>query len=112
MTTKKVQSYTLVELNGMTKVTVQLSGNIGTITAKRKLRSLIWSQREEIAAFQAMFDKAPTSNAQVPTPASAQASPAVVPTPAPTSVAELQQDTKRHTARLAWAKDNPSITRK
>jgi len=73
---------------------------------------LIWSQREEIAAFQAMFDKDPTSNAQVPIPAPAQASPAVAPTPAPTSVAELQQDTKRHTARLALAKDNPSITRK
>jgi hypothetical protein len=92
MTTKTVQSYTRVELNGMTKVqrrSCSLSGNIRTITAKRKLRSLIWSQREQIAAFQAMLDKAPTSNAQVPTPAPAQASSAVASTSAPTSVAQL-----------------------
>jgi hypothetical protein len=110
MTTRKVWSYTLVELNGMTKVTVQPVWEYPDDYCKTQTQGLIWSQREEIAAFQAMLDKAPTSSAQVPTPAPAQASPAVAPTPAPTSVADQQQDTKRHTACLALAQDNPSIT--
>ena len=107
MTTRKVWSYTLVELNGMTKVTVQPLWEYPDDYCKTQTQGLIWSQREEIAVFQAMLDKAPTSSAQVPTPA--PASPAVTPTPAPTSVADQQQDTKRHIACLALAKDNPSI---
>jgi hypothetical protein len=97
MTTKKVWSYTLAELNGMTKVTVMPVWEYPDDYCKTQTQELIWSQREEIAAFQAMLDKAPTSSAQVPTPA-------------PTSVADQQQDTKRHTACLELAKDNPSIT--
>jgi hypothetical protein len=110
MTTKKVWSYTLAELNGMTKVTVQPIWEYPDDYCKTQTQELTWSQREEIAAFQAMLDKAPNASAQVPTPAPAQASQAVAPTPAPTSVADQQQDTKRHTACLELAKDNPSIT--
>jgi hypothetical protein len=96
MTTKKVWSYTLVELNGMTKVTVQPVWEYPDDYCKTETQELIWSQHEEIAAFQAMLDKAPASSAQVPTPV-------------PTSAADQQQDTKRHAACLALAKDNPSI---
>jgi hypothetical protein len=96
MTTKKVWSYTLVELNGMTKVTVQPVWEYPDDYCKTQTKELIWTQREEIAAFQAMLDKAPTSSAQVPTPA-------------PTSAADQQRDTKRHAACLELAKDNPSI---
>jgi hypothetical protein len=70
MTTKKVWSYTLAELNGMTKVTVQPVWEYPDDYCKTQTQELIWSQREEIAAFQAMLDKAPTSNVQVPIPAS------------------------------------------
>jgi hypothetical protein len=107
MTTKKVWSYTLTELNGMTKVIVQPVWEYPDDYCKTQTQGLIWSQREEIAAFQAMLDKAPNASAQGPTPA--PASQAVAPTPAPTSVADQQQDTKRHTACLELAKDNPSI---
>jgi hypothetical protein len=96
MTTKKVWSYTLTELNGMTKVIVQPVWEYPDDYCKTQTQGLIWSQREEIAAFQAMLDKAPSASAQGPTPA-------------PTSVADQQQDTKRHTACLELAKDNPSI---
>ncbi len=109
MTTKKVWSYTLAELNGMTKVTVQPGWEYPDDYCKKQTQELIWSQREEIAAFQAMLDKAPTSSAQVLNPAPREASPAVVPTPAPTSVADQQRDTKRHTACLELAKGDPSI---
>jgi hypothetical protein len=97
MTTKKVWSYALAELNGITKVTVQPVWEYPDDYCKTQTQELIWSQREEIAAFQAMLDKAPTSSAQVPTPA-------------PTSVSDQQQDTKRHAACLELARDNPSIT--
>src|ERR1039458_6377687 len=107
MTTKKVWSYTLTELNGMTKVIVQPVWEYPDDYCKTQTQGLIWSQRDEIAAFQAMLDKAPNASAQGPTPA--PASQAVAPTPAPTSVADQQQDTKRHTACLELAKDNPSI---
>ncbi len=72
MTTKKVWLYTLVELNGMTKVTVQPLWEYPDDYCKTQTQGLIWSQPEEIAAFQAMLDKAPTSNTRVPTPAPAQ----------------------------------------
>jgi hypothetical protein len=106
MTTKKVWSYTLTELNGTTKVTVQPVWEYPDDYCKTQTQELIWSQREEIAAFQAMLDKASTSNAQVPAPA--QASPVVAP-PAPALVADQKQDTKEHTACLELAKSNPSI---
>jgi hypothetical protein len=109
MTTKKVWSYTLAELNGMTKVTVQPVWEYPDDYCKTQTQELIWSQREEIAAFQAMLDKAPTSSAQISTSTPALASPAVAPASTPTSVADQQQSAKRHAACLELAKDNPSI---
>ena len=108
MITKKVWSYTLAELNGMTKVIVQPAWEYPDDYCKMQTQALVWSQRDEIAAFQAMLDKAPTAIAQKPTPSPAPASPAG--TPAPESVADQQQSIKQHAACLELAKDNPSIT--
>jgi hypothetical protein len=108
MITKKVWSYTLADLNGMTKVIVQPAWEYPDDYCKMQTQALVWSQRDEIAAFQAMLDKAPTAIAQKPTPSPAPASPAG--TPAPESVADQQQSIKQHAACLELAKDNPSIT--
>lgn len=90
MTTKKVWSYTLVELKGTTKVTVQPFWEYPDDYCQTQTQEFIWSQPEEIAAFQAMLDKAPTST--------------------PASVEDQQQRAKQHAACLELAKDNPSIT--
>ncbi|HUO15153.1 MAG TPA: hypothetical protein VMX38_09210 [Verrucomicrobiae bacterium] len=58
MTTKKVWSYTLTELDGVTKVTVEPLWEYPDDYCKMQTQPLIWSQREDIAAFQAMLDKA------------------------------------------------------
>jgi len=58
VSTKKVWSYTLTELNGITKVTVQPVWEYPDDYCKTQTQELIWSQRDEIAAFQAMLDKA------------------------------------------------------
>ena len=58
MTTKKVWSYTLTELNDMTKVTVEPVWEYPDDYCKMQTQPLIWSQRDEIAAFQTMLDKA------------------------------------------------------
>ncbi|HTW32060.1 MAG TPA: hypothetical protein VMD76_10290 [Candidatus Sulfotelmatobacter sp.] len=60
MTTKKIWSYTLAELKGMTTVTVEPVWEYPDDYCKTQTQALIWSQREEIAAFQAMLDKAGT----------------------------------------------------
>jgi len=109
MTTKKVWTYTLAELNGMTKVTVQPVWEYPDDYCKTQTLELIWNQREELTAFQAMLDKAPNSSAQISTSTPALASPAVRAS-TPTSVADQQQSAKQHTACLELAKDNPSIT--
>jgi hypothetical protein len=75
MTTKKVWSYTLTELDGMTKVTVQPVWEYPDDYCKTQTQELIWSQRDEITTFQAMLDKAPTSSARVPNPTAAPPSP-------------------------------------
>ena len=98
MTTRKVWSYSLAELNGTTKIIVQPVWEYPDEDCQVQTREFIWTQPEEIAAFQAMLDKAPTSSAQAPTPAT------------PTSSADQQQSMKRHAACLELAKDNPSIT--
>jgi hypothetical protein len=64
MTTKKVWSYTLTEDNGITKVIVQPVWEYPDDYCKTATQELIWSQRDEIAAFQAMLDKTPTASAQ------------------------------------------------
>jgi len=109
MTTKKVWSYTLAELNGMTKVTVQPTWEYPDDYCKTQTQGLIWSQREEIAAFQAMLDKAPTASEPIPTPIPVSASPEVAPASSPESVANQRQSTTQHTACLELAKDNPTI---
>ena len=93
MTTRKVWSYSLAELNGTTKIIVQPVWEYPDEDCQMQTREFIWTQPEEIAAFQAMLDKAPTSSAQ-----------------APTSSADQQQSMKQHAACLELAKDNPSIT--
>ncbi|MGA2457511.1 MAG: hypothetical protein ABSF85_08090 [Terriglobales bacterium] len=98
MTTRKVWSYSLAELNGTTKIIVQPVWEYPDEDCQVQTREFIWSQPEEIAAFQAMLDKAPTSSTQAPTPAP------------PTSSADQQQSMKQHAACLELAKDNPSIT--
>src|SRR6202049_3018197 len=111
VSTKKVWSYTLTELNGITKVTVQPVWEYPDDYCKTQTQELIWSQREEIAAFQAMLDKAPASSSQISTSTSTPAlASEVPPASTPTSVADQQQRTKQHTACLELAKDNPSIT--
>ncbi len=110
MPTKKVWSYTLVEINGTTKVTVQPVWEYPDDYCQTQTQAFIWSRTEEIAAFQAMLDKAPTSSAQAPTATPAVASQSVAPASTPTSVADQQRSAKQHAACLALAKDNPSIT--
>ena len=112
MTTKKVWSYTLTELNGTTKVTVQPVWEYPDDYCKTQTQESIWSQREEIAAFQAMLDKAPATSAQTSTSPlpPAPTSPAVAPVSPPKSAADQPQSTKQHTACLELAKENPSIT--
>jgi hypothetical protein len=63
MTTKKVWSYTLVELSGTTTVTVEPVWEYPDDYCQTQTQALIWTQREEIAAFQGMLDKASTSTA-------------------------------------------------
>ena len=110
MTTKAVWSYALMELNGTTKVTVQPVWEYPDDYCEMQTKEFIWGRPEEIAAFQAMLDKAPTSSAQAPAPTAAAASQSVAPASTPTSVTKQQQDAKQHAACLELAKDNPSIT--
>ncbi|HMD18352.1 MAG TPA: hypothetical protein VKH18_16915 [Terriglobales bacterium] len=109
MTTKKVWSYSLVELNGTTKIIVQPVWEYPDEDCQVQTRQFIWGQPEEIAAFKAMLDKAPTSSAQAPS-ATPAASPATAPPSTPTSATDQQQSMKQHAACLELAKDNPSIT--
>ena len=102
MTTKKVWSYTLAELNGITKVTVQPVWEYPDDYCQTQTHELIWSQPEEIAAFQAMLDKAPTLSAQV-----SQSAAPVVPTTAPSSPSQEESSDSPHGKRnnmpLAWS---------
>lgn len=101
MTTKKVWSYTLVELNGTTKITVQPFWEYPDDYCQTQTQEFIWSRAEEIAAFQGMLDKASTSSAQSPSPASQSVTPAST---------DQQRRAKQHAECLELAKDNPSIT--
>lgn len=58
ITTKKVWSYTLAELNGVTRVTVEPVWEYPDDYCQVQTEPLIWSQRDEMAAFQTMLDKA------------------------------------------------------
>jgi hypothetical protein len=96
MTSKKVWSYSLAELNGVTKITVRPVWEYPDEDCQTQTHEFIWSQQEEIGAFQAMLDKAPIS-------------PATAPSSAPTSTTDQQQSVKQHAACLELAKANPSI---
>jgi|SRR5579863_4654009 len=125
MTTKQVWSYTLEELKSKstTKVTVQPAWEYPDDYCQTQTHSVAWSQPEEIAAFQAMLDKAPAQIAAAQV-AAVQVAPAAVAEPsasiaqanAPVSTpkAAAQDDSarriKQHQACLDLAKDNPTIT--
>jgi hypothetical protein len=131
MTTKKVWSYSLEQLNGSTKVTVEPVWEYPDDYCQTQTQQLIWSQPEEIAAFQAMLDKAPAAVVQATAPVAAPVAPATAPAgtqqpgtvrvqaAAQTSTQPALQDAslgdaarraKQHEACLDLAKDNPSIT--
>jgi hypothetical protein len=110
MTSRKVWSYSLVELNGTTKITVQPVWEYPDEYCQMQPREFIWSRPEEIAAFQAMLDNAPTSSAQAPTVTPAVASTATAPPSSPTLTTDQQLSMKQHAACVELAKDNPSIT--
>jgi hypothetical protein len=59
----------LVELSGTTKVTVQPAWEYPDDYCQMQSQPVIWGVPEEIAAFQAMLDKAPLATPQAPTPA-------------------------------------------
>jgi hypothetical protein len=84
MTTKKVWSYSLAEVDSVTRVTVEPVWEFPDDYCQTQTQPLIWSEREEIAAFQTMLDKAPASTAKVSTAT------AVAPNPAPAPVGHQQ----------------------
>ena len=105
MTTKQVWSYTLVELEGTTKVTVQPAWDYPDDYCKMQTNDVAWSKPEEMTAFQAMLDKAPAVVVQAPAPtATPAAHPQVVPRE------DAARRAQQHQACLDLAKDNPSIT--
>ena len=110
MPTKKVWSYTLAELDGTTRVTVQPVWEYPDDYCQTQTQGFIWSRPEEIAAFQAMLDKAPISSVQAPAPKPVPALATAAPASSPTSVADQQQGTKQYAACLELAKNNPTIT--
>ncbi|MGA7558712.1 MAG: hypothetical protein WCF61_03415 [Terriglobales bacterium] len=125
MTTKKVWLYALAELNGTTKVTVQPLWEYPDDYCQIQTQGFIWSRPEEMAAFQAMLDKAPTSAAQAPTatpaptpvayqPPAEPAKPSTAQPASPVESSEVASEdaarrAKQHAACLELAKDNPSI---
>jgi len=72
MTTKKVWAYTLAELNGATKVSVQPAWEYPDDYCQLQTQATVWGVPEEIAAFQAMLDKAPAPPAQGSNPSPAR----------------------------------------
>src|SRR5580698_6823766 len=94
MTTKEVWSYTLSGLSGGTRVTVQPMWEYPDDYCQTQTHEMIWNKPEEIAAFQAMLDKAPTSSAQGATATPAPASLAATPAPASTPVARVEPATQ------------------
>lgn len=64
MTTKKVWSYTLAELDGTTRVTVQPLWEYPDDYCHVQTQALVWSLPEEIAAFQKALNDAPNSTGQ------------------------------------------------
>lgn len=109
MTTRRVWSFSLVELNGTTKISVQPVWEYPDENCEIQTRQFIWNQPDEIAAFQAMLDKAPTSSVPAPTATPVVASPATTLPSTPASATDQQQSVKQHAACLELAKGNPNI---
>jgi hypothetical protein len=65
--TKKVWSYSLAEADGATRVTVEPVWEFPDDYCQVQTQPLIWSQHEEIEAFQTMLDHAPVSTAKAVT---------------------------------------------
>ncbi len=105
MTTKQVWSYTLVEHDGMTKVTVQPAWDYPDDYCKTQTNEVPWSKPEEMAAFQAMLDKAPAAAVQAPAVTATQAA-----HPQMVAQEDAARRAQQHRACLDLAKDNPSIT--
>jgi hypothetical protein len=105
MITKKVWSYTLVELKDSTRVIIQPVWEYPDDYCRTQTQEFIWSRPEEIAAFQAMLDEASISSAPSPSPASRSVAPASARTSA-----DQQRRAKQQAACLELAKDNPSIS--
>jgi len=111
-----------VELDGTTKVTVQPVWEYPDDYCQPQTKEFIWSRTDEIAAFQAMLDKAPNSATRAPTATAAptpvtyqeQVEPARQTTAQPISPDDSSGDAarraKQHAACLVLAKDNPSIS--
>ena len=115
MPTKQVWSYTLAESNGVTKVTVQPAWDFPDDYCNLQTNPVPWSKPEEMLAFQAMLDKAPTAVAPAPTrtaTAPTVAAAAAAPTPAPQVVTQddAARRAQQHQACLDLSKNNPSIT--
>jgi hypothetical protein len=110
LTTKKVWSYTLAELDGMTKVTVQPVWEYPDDYCQTQTHELIWGQPEEIAAFQAMLDKAPTLSAQAAPTTAPVVQTAAPSAPSPEESSDSARQARQHAACLELAKDNPSVS--
>jgi len=115
MPTKQVWSYTLAESNGVTKVTVQPAWDFPDDYCNLQTNPVPWSKPEEMLAFQAMLDKAPTAVAPAPTrtaTAPTVAAASAAPTQAPQVVTqdEAARRAQQHQACLDLSKNNPSIT--
>jgi hypothetical protein len=91
-TTKQVWSYTLVEHDGTTKVTVQPAREYPDDYCTIQTNGVPWSKPEEMVAFQAMLDKAPAAVAQTPAATHAAGAPAVAQVPAPNPGTDQQQE--------------------
>jgi len=99
LTTKQVWSYTLAELDGTTKVTVQPAWDYPDDYCKVQTNEVAWSKPEEMTAFQAMLDKVPAAVAQAPAAAAHSA-----------AQEDAARRAQQHQACLDLAKNNPSIT--
>jgi len=140
MQTHKVWTYTMVELNGTTTVTVQPVWEYPGDYCRTQTHELIWNKPDQISAFQAMLDQAPaatappapaprvsaaTTSADAPTPVAAshdqQNSASTQSTQPPTqtaaepvvgeeSLGDAARRAQQRKACLDLAKDNPSIS--
>jgi len=102
--THKVWTYTLVELNGITTVTVQPVWEYPGDYCRTQTHELIWNKPDQIAAFQAMLDRAPDTTAsrapaQTPTSGAPESAAQAAPTPAAVPLNQQNVPTTQPTQR-------------